>query len=92
MTWKTNSVILKIGDDNIINLEINRSSYTGMVVKNLSYLFQLFSSSFKKGDSYNVDLVVMQINLNCIKDKFYDYKKSLSKYHIREDDDNKLYI
>ena len=59
--------ILKIGQNRIINLELNRQSYIGMVIKNLSYLFHLFSSSSKSGEEYNDNLIVTQINLNCFK-------------------------
>ena len=83
--------ILRISDDNIINLEINRQSYTGLIVKNLSYVFRLFSTAFKKGENYNDNLIVTQINLNCFKGEDYEEVKPLSKYHLREDDDNKLY-
>ena len=80
--------ILKVNPDYVINLELNRQSHTGLIVKNLSYLFNLFSSSTKKGEQYNEDLTVMQINLNC----FNEYvNKPLSKYHIREDDTHQLY-
>ena len=88
--FKRCDFILRVEDYNIINLEINRQSHTGMIVKNLSYLFRLFSSSFSKGEAYNDNLVVMQININCFKDKSDDVK-ALSKYHLREDDDNRLY-
>lgn len=73
--------ILRIGKDNIINLELNHYSHTGMIVKNLSYLFKLFSLSFKSGDEYNDNLIVTQININCFKDKRCDWNeiKPLSK-------------
>ena len=50
--------ILRISNDRIINLELNQKSYTGMIVKNLSYLFHLFTSSSKKGEEYNDDLTI----------------------------------
>ena len=81
--------ILRIGEDRIINLELNQRSYTGMIVKNLSYLFHLFSASSKKGEAYNDNLIVTQINLNCYKE---DDEKPLKKYSLREDDTNKLYV
>ena len=62
-----------------------------MIVKNLSYLFHLFSSSSKRCEEYNDDLIVTQINLNC----FYngdEEEKPLRRYSLREDDTNKLYV
>ena len=89
--FKRCDFILRVEDYNIINLEINRQSYTGLIVKNLSYVFRLFSTAFKKGENYNDNLIVTQINLNCFKGEDYEGVKPLSKYHLREDDDNKLY-
>ena len=88
--FKKCDFILRVEDNNIINLEINRQSHTGLIVKNLSYLFMLFSTSFSKGKAYNENLVVMQININCFSDSNGNIK-ALSKYHLREDDDGKLY-
>lgn len=84
--------ILKIGNDNIINLELNAHRYAGVLVKNLSYLFNLFTSSSKKGEKYNENLIVTQINLNCYKEVKYGNVQPLSIYHLREDKTNELYI
>ena len=84
--------ILRINKDNIINLELNQQCYTGLIVKNLSYLFHLFASSSKKGEEYNDNLIVTQINLNCFKGFDYNEIKPLSRYSLREDDTNKLYV
>ena len=81
--------VLRIIDDKIINLELNAYRYNGLIIKNLSYLFQLFTSSSKKGEEYNDDLVVMQINLNCYKDELF---KPLSKYLLQEDNTHKIYV
>ena len=81
--------VLRITDNKIINLELNAHRYSGLVIKNLSYLFQLFASTFKKGNEYDSDLIVMQININCYND---NYSKALSKYHLLEDDTHKLYV
>ena len=40
--------ILRIDKDNIINLELNLKKYSGSTIKNLSYLFHLFSTSTKR--------------------------------------------
>ena len=95
INWKYEKVkkcdfILRISDDRIINLELNQQSYAGMIVKNFSYLFHLFSSSSIKYEKYNDDLIVTQINLNCYKENNND--NPLKKYSLREDDTNKLYV
>jgi len=84
--------ILRFNKDNIINIELNSQSYAGLAIKNLSYLFQLFSTSFKKGDKYNENLIIMQINLNCFKLKDWDQVEPLSKYCLREENSNKIYL
>ena len=81
--------VLRVLDNRIINLELNAYRYPGLIIKNLSYVFQLFTSSFKKGEYYNEDLIVMQINLNAYKEEFL---KPLSKYYIQEDGTHKFYV
>ena len=49
----------------------------------------MFQTSFKKGDCYDEKFVVMQINLNCFRDR--NSKKGLSKYYLKEDEDNHIY-
>ncbi len=87
--FKRCDFIAKVDQNMIINIELNRQSHTGLIVKNLSYVFQLFSSAFQKGETYDADLVVMQINLNCFpsKDKL---EKPLSKYYLTEEDGKQI--
>ena len=80
--------ILKIDKDNILNLELNTSYYPGLIIKNLSYLFGIYSSTTKKGDSYNENMLIRQINLNCYKESS---QKSLSKYTLREEETDQIY-
>ena len=87
--FKRCDFIIKVDDQMILNLELNSQSHTGLIVKNLSYVFQLFSTSFKKGGCYNEKFVVMQINLNCFRDSAS--KKELSKYYLKEEEDNRIY-
>ena len=61
--------ILKIDKDNILNLEINTSYYPEVVIKNLSYLFGIYSRTSKKGKKYNKNILIRQVNLNCYDDK-----------------------
>lgn len=84
--------IIRINNGNIINLELNSHCYNGLLIKNLSYLFNLFSNSTKKSEKYNDNLIIKQININCYKDKNYTEINPLSRYHLREDDTNKLYL
>ena len=79
--------IVKIVNDNIIivNLELNKSNYSSLTVRNLSYIFSLFSSNFMSGEKYRKDFKVIQINLNCYKD---DKSKILTKYSLKEEIDN----
>ena len=80
--------ILKIDKDNILSLELNTSYYPGLIIKNLSYLFGIYSSTTKKGDSYNKNIIIRQINLNCYKESS---QKTLSKYTLREEETNQIY-
>ena len=80
--------ILKIDKDNILNLELNTSYYPGLIIKNLSYLFGIYSSTTKKGNSYNENILIRQINLNCYKELS---NKPLSKYMLREEETNQIY-
>ncbi len=80
--------ILKIDKDNILNLELNTSYYPGLIIKNLSYLFGIYSSTTKRGDSYNENILIRQINLNCYKELS---NKPLSKYMLREEETNQIY-
>ena len=79
--------IVRYNNNYIINLELNRQSHTGLIVKNLSYVFNLFSTNSKKGEEYDGDLMVMQININCFKKETL----ALSRYYIKEDTDNSIY-
>ena len=40
--FKKCDFIIKVDNQMILNLELNRQSHTGLIVKNLSYVFQLF--------------------------------------------------
>ena len=80
--------VVRLDKDYILNLELNRQSHTGLIVRNLSYVFNLFSTHTKVGDEYNENLVVMQININCFDNQ---NGKALSRYHIKEDYDDDIY-
>lgn len=81
--------ILRISKDRIINLELNSSYYPGLIIKNLSYLFGIFSNATKKSEEYNENLLTIQVNLNCY-DKNTD--ESLERYQLQEVNSHKLYL
>lgn len=80
--------ILKINKNNIINLEINSSEYPGLIVKNLSYLCHIFSTTTKRSEKYDENMLAIQINLNCYEK---NTNKSLAKYKLQEVDTHQIY-
>ena len=80
--------ILRVGENHLINLELNSSYYSGLIAKNLAYLCSLFSTSIRSGEEYNEDLLAVQINLNSYKS---NYDKALSQYQLQEVNSHKLY-
>ena len=80
--------ILKIDKNNVLNLEINTSYYPELVIKNLSYLFNIYSRTSKKSEKYNKNILIRQLNLNCYDDNL---DKPLSKYTLLEEETHMLY-
>ena len=80
--------VLRINKDRIINLELNSSYYPGLIIKNLSYPFGIFSNATKKSEEYNENLITTQLNLNCY-DKNND--EDLEQYQLQEVNSHKLY-
>ena len=80
--------ILRIGKEHNLNLEVNANYYPGYIIKNLSYLFGIFSSSTKKNEEYNENMLATQVNLNCYKK---NYDEALEQYQLREVNSHKLY-
>ena len=62
----------------VINIELNRDYSKTMLVKNTSYLFELFSTYISKGEDYNDDLKILQININY----FSRFGKSVLNYKM----------
>lgn len=81
--------VIRILDNNIINLEFNVNSYGCLIIKDLSYLCQLFTNLFNVNDKYHDDLIIAQINISCFDD---DFSKPLSKYVLNEKNIHKLYV
>ena len=78
--------ILRIDKNKILNIELNASYYTGLLIKNLAYLCNIFSRVTKKSDKYDENLNVIQLNLNCYeknkaKDVLEEYKLQNIKTH-----------
>ena len=80
--------IVKVNDKNIINLKFNSSFYSGMINKNLSYLFIAYATATKRNKKYDNNMYAMQINLNCNKENL---NKPLAKYLLQEVDDYQVY-
>ena len=80
--------VLRINKDRIINLELNASYYPGLIIKNLSYLFGMFSNATKKSEEYNENLITTQLNLNCYAK---NTDEALEQYQLQEVNSHKLY-
>ena len=65
-------------DNTIYNIELNSSNYDTLIIKNTSYIFSLFASDTSRGDEYNKDLEVIQININ----NFTRFNKPVLDYKI----------
>jgi len=83
--------IIKIDDDHEINIEINKSKYTGLSERNLTYSFKIYYDHFKVGDSYLEfnKYTFFQVNFNNFANS---NGKSINKYYMIDIDDlgNKL--
>ena len=80
--------ILRMTNNNVINLEINANYYTGMKIKNLAYACGLYSKATKKGKKYDDNFVTIQINLDCYKE---NNNKALEEYLLQEVMSHKVY-
>lgn len=84
--------IIRIDKNMIINLELNKESYSELLIKNLSYIFNIFSTLTKKGQKYNEDLNVVQININCFKDNLYEKNLPLIDFKLSNINNNQVLI
>ena len=78
--------IIKIDDNTDLNIEINRSNYTGLKERNLTYSFKIFYEHFKVGDKYKEfsKYTLFQVNFN----NYPNYNnKTINKYYIINIDD-----
>ena len=82
--------ILRIDENNILNIELNSSYYVGLFIKNLTYLCNIFSRATKKSEKYKDDLNVVQININCFEKNISE--GILEEYKIQNVKTHKTYI
>ena len=68
-------------DNYIINLEMNRSYYKELMVKNFSYLCLLNNNVNIEGEKYSINEKFIQINFDC----FNNYGKELKNKYILEE-------
>lgn len=80
--------ILRMNNNNIINLEINTSYYKGKKIKNLAYICGLYSTSTKRKEEYDDKFFAIQINLDCYKK---EENKVLEQYLLQEVTSHKTY-
>ena len=82
---------IKLDDDHVLNIEINRALYRGLVERNMVYSFKIYCEHFKTGDKktsfdkYNL----FQVNFNAFHNP---NDKSINRYFLIDVDDpsNKL--
>ena len=57
---------IKISDDIELNIEINRTYYSGLEERNLCYCFKIYCDHFKAGDDYSEfkKYLLVQVNFN----------------------------
>jgi hypothetical protein len=84
---KRTDFLVRVGDNKATNIELNVRSGDSSIVKGLSYVFYIYSSFTKKGDQYNKDVEISQINIdyNSIK-----MDKPVSKYCLMEEENHKI--
>ena len=71
--------LVKIDNNKYTNIEMNNYSSKVDLIKNLSYVFHIYSSVTKKGNKYKNELELSQINLDY---HAFNMNKSLTKYYL----------
>ncbi len=75
-------------NNTIYNIELNNSYYDALLIKNTSYIFSLYCTDVSRGDEYNKDLNVIQININ----NYTRYNKPVLDYKIINDNYSYIYL
>ncbi len=74
-------IVIKVNDNTICNLEMNKDYYESYLVKNISYLFTLHNQDNMSGIKYSVGDVYVQINF----DNFGKFgHKLINEYRLKE--------
>ena len=83
--------VIKIDDEREINIEINRSKYAGLSIRNLTYSFKIFYEHFSAGDNYQEfdKYTLLQVNFNNYANP---NNETINRYYMidAEDVENKL--
>ena len=77
--FKRCDFIINTDKNIIINIELNHQNSKSLLVKNTSYIFELFSTYTSKSNQYIEKLKIIQININY----FSKFKKYLLDYKIQ---------
>ena len=75
-------------NNTIYNIELNNNYYDTLIIKNTSYIFSLYSTDTSRGDEYNKDLKVVQININ----NFTIFNKPILDYKLINDNYYYVYL
>ena len=75
-------IVIKINDNVVCNLEMNKDYYPSYIIKNLSYLFSLHNQENMSEEKYQVGQEYIQINF----DNFKSFgKKLINEYKLKEE-------
>ena len=83
--------IIKIDDNTDLNIEINRTSYPGLVERNMTYSFKIYCDHFKAGDKYIEfsKYSLLQVNFNNFENPD---KRCINKFFLIDTDNIGNYL
>ena len=84
--YKKTDFLVKIDKNKYTNIEVNNKSEESDLIKNLSYIFHIYSKVTKKGNKYS-NIEISQINLDY---HSFNMNKILNKFYIMNEDNNIL--
>mgnify|MGYP002860463455 CR=1 FL=1 len=85
--YKKTDFLVKIDNNKYINLEMNNHSEKSDLIKNLSYVFHIYSKTTKKSNKYDNNMEISQINLDY---HSFNMDKPLEKFYLMNEDNNIL--